>query len=197
MVLKQNLSEAMYASDVDIIYAAAGGAGLGVFAAAKSIVEANPDRKIWVIGVDQDQQAEGKVNDSRNVTLTSTLKGVKQALIKFSEDASKGNYHGGEQVLYGLSDNGVGLADGQLSDSVKEKIAVFKKSNHRRKTRSSCETLILTNELKLRGVGVEENTNFFAPTFFIHRTLCGVRRLVEETFVIEMKGITKKSLVIL
>ena len=33
------------------------------------------------------------------------------------------------------------------------------------KTRSSCETLILTNELKLRGVGVEENTNFFAPTF--------------------------------
>lgn len=127
MVLKQNLAEAMYASDVDIIYAAAGGAGLGVFAAAKSIVEANPDRKIWVIGVDQDQQAEGKVNDSRNVTLTSTLKGVKQALIKFSEDASKGNYHGGEQVLYGLSDNGVGLADGQLSDSVKEKLLYSKK----------------------------------------------------------------------
>lgn len=77
---------------------------------------------------DQAQPSEGKVNDSRNVTLTSTLKGVKQALIKFSEDASKGNYHGGEQVLYGLSDNGVGLADGQLSDSVKEKIAVFKKA---------------------------------------------------------------------
>ena len=47
----KSLAEAMYASDVDIIYAAAGGAGLGVFAAAKSIVEANPDRKIWVIGV--------------------------------------------------------------------------------------------------------------------------------------------------
>ena len=124
----KSLAEAMYASDVDIIYAAAGGAGLGVFAAAKSIVEANPDRQIWVIGVDQDQQAEGKVNDSRNVTLASTLKGVKQALIKFSEDAAKGNYHGGEQVLYGLSDNGVGLTDGQLSDAVKEKIAVYKKA---------------------------------------------------------------------
>jgi len=75
------------------------GAGLGVFAAAKSIVETNPDRKVWVIGVDQDQQAEGKVNDSRNVTLTSTLKGVKQALMKFTDDAAKGNYHGGEQVV--------------------------------------------------------------------------------------------------
>ena len=124
----KSLAEAMYASDVDIIYAAAGGAGLGVFAAAKSIVEANPDRQIWVIGVDQDQQAEGKVNDSRNVTLASTLKGVKQALIKFSEDASKGNYHGGEQVLYGLSDNGVGLTDGQLTNEVKAKVAEYKKA---------------------------------------------------------------------
>ena len=124
----KSLAEAMYASDVDIIYAAAGGAGLGVFAAAKSIVEANPDRKIWVIGVDQDQQAEGKVNDSRNVTLTSTLKGVKQALMKFTDDAAKGNYHGGEQVVYGLSDDGVGLTDGQLTEEVKAKVAEYKKA---------------------------------------------------------------------
>ena len=53
---------------------------------------------------------------------------MKQALIKFSDDAAKGNYHGGEQVLYGLSDNGVGLTDGQLSDSVKEKVAIYKKA---------------------------------------------------------------------
>ena len=52
---------------------------------------------------------------------------MKQALIKFSEDAAKENYHGGEQVLYGLSDNGVGLTDGQLSDAVKEKVAAYKK----------------------------------------------------------------------
>lgn len=124
----KSLAEAMYASDFDVIYAAAGGAGLGVFAAAKSIVETNPDRKIWVIGVDQDQQAEGKVNDSRNVTLTSTLKGVKQALMKFTDDAAKGNYHGGEQVVYGLSDDGVGLTDGQLTEEVKAKVAEYKKA---------------------------------------------------------------------
>ena len=117
----------MYASDVDIIYAAAGGAGLGVFAAAKSIVEANPDRQIWVIGVDQDQQAEGKVNDSRNVTLASTLKGVKQALIKLGKMLLKETTTVVKQELYGLSDNGVGLTDGQLSDAVKEKVAVYKK----------------------------------------------------------------------
>lgn len=124
----KSLAEALYASDFDVIYAAAGGAGLGVFAAAKSIVEATPERQIWVIGVDQDQQAEGKVNDSRNVTLTSTLKGVKQAIKKFSDDALQGNYHGGEQVVYGLSDNGVGLTDGQLSDSVKAKVAEYKQA---------------------------------------------------------------------
>ena len=124
----KSLAEAMYASGFDVIYAAAGGAGLGVFAAAKSIVETNPDRKIWVIGVDQDQQAEGKVDDSRNVTLTSTLKGVKQSLMKFTDDAAKGNYHGGEQVVYGLSDGGVGLTDGQLTEEVKAKVAEYKKA---------------------------------------------------------------------
>lgn len=124
----KSLAEAMYASNVDVVYAAAGGAGLGVFAAAKTIVEADASKNIWVIGVDQDQSDEGKVNDSRNVTLASTLKGIKTAIMRFSDDAAKGNYHGGEKVTYGLAEDGVGITDGQLTADVKAKIAEYKQA---------------------------------------------------------------------
>ena len=48
--------------------------------------------------------------------------------MKFTDDAAKGNYHGGEQVVYGLSDDGVGLTDGQLTEEVKAKVAEYKKA---------------------------------------------------------------------
>lgn len=124
----KSLAEAMYASGVDIIYQAAGNVGQGVFAAAKTIIAADAQKNIWVIGVDRDQSDEGKIDDSRNVTLTSTLKGVKTATIRFSNEAVKGNYHGGEQVNYGLAEDGVGLTDGQLSENVKVKIAELKQA---------------------------------------------------------------------
>ena len=49
---------AQYAAGADVVYQAAGGTGAGVFAEAKSLNEnkTNEDEKVWVIGVDRDQQ---------------------------------------------------------------------------------------------------------------------------------------------
>lgn len=124
----KSLAEAMFASNADIVYHAAGGAGLGAFSAAKTLVEADPSKNIWVIGADQDQTAEGKVNDTRNITLASSLKGIKAAIIRFSKEAVEGNYHGGEKLTYGLKEDGVGLTDGQLTDEAKAKVAEYKQN---------------------------------------------------------------------
>ncbi|MGY3725256.1 nucleoside-binding protein [Granulicatella balaenopterae] len=120
------LANAMYANDVDVIFHCAGGAGNGVFTEAKEIVSTDPSREVWVIGVDQDQAAEGAIDDNRNITLTSTLKGVGQAVQKMCDDASNGIYHGGTHIELGLADNGVGLTEGQLSEEAKAKIEEYK-----------------------------------------------------------------------
>lgn len=119
------LASAMYANGIDVIFHASGGTGQGVFTEAKELVVSDPSRNIWVIGVDKDQEAEGKVDDKRNITLTSTLKGVGTAVQKFTQDAMNGNYHGGEAVVYGLTDGGVGLSDGQLSAETKATVKEF------------------------------------------------------------------------
>ena len=52
------IASTMYASGVDVIYQAAGGTGTGVFTAAKEVnekLDADSDKKVWVIGVDRDQ----------------------------------------------------------------------------------------------------------------------------------------------
>ena len=49
----EELATSMYNGGCDIVYHAAGGTGLGLFKAAKSM--SKPDKKLWAIGVDQDQ----------------------------------------------------------------------------------------------------------------------------------------------
>ena len=77
------IASTMYASGVDVIYQAAGGTGTGVFTAAKEVnekLDADSDKKVWVIGVDRDQNAEGNYTSSdkkkSNFVLTSTIKKV-------------------------------------------------------------------------------------------------------------------------
>src|SRR5690606_21232966 len=48
----------MYNNDIDVIYHASGGTGNGVFNEARDLKNADPDREIWVIGVDRDQHEE-------------------------------------------------------------------------------------------------------------------------------------------
>ena len=101
----------MYSSGADIISHAAGGTGNGVFSEAKERKAKDKDANVWVIGVDADQYAEGQVDANTNITLTSMLKGVGAAVIDISNKAKKGEFPGGTTTVYGLAEDGVGLAD--------------------------------------------------------------------------------------
>lgn len=114
------IAQAMYASGIDIIYAAAGATGNGLFQEAKSINESQ-DKKVWVIGVDRDQTEDGyykKDGKEENFTLTSTLKQVGQTVKDLANKANEGTFPGGEHIVYGLEANGVGITKGQLSEEV-------------------------------------------------------------------------------
>lgn len=117
----KSIANGMYGQDADIIYAAAGGTGNGLFQEAKAINEAG-DKKVWVIGVDRDQEDEGKYTldgKEENFTLTSTVKNVGESIVDLVEKAQDGEFPGGETVEYGLENDGVGITDGQLSDEAK------------------------------------------------------------------------------
>lgn len=108
----QSLATAMYNNNEDVIFHAAGGTGAGVFTAAKNA--AKNGKKVWVIGVDQDQKADGAYKGG-NVTLASAVKKVGTAVKDLSNQAMKGKFPGGKTVTYDLKDNGVGLVNDNLS----------------------------------------------------------------------------------
>jgi basic membrane protein A and related proteins len=99
----------MYDAGADIIYAAAGGSGGGVFEAAQATGNK-------AIGVDSDQYktADPKVKD---VIMTSMLKQVNVAVYDFISQVNDGNFTAGTTV-YDLKKNGVGYSTsgGQVDD---------------------------------------------------------------------------------
>lgn len=120
----RTIAQAMYARGIDIIYAAAGATGNGMFQEAKSLNESQ-EKKVWVIGVDRDQREEGnykKDGKTENFTLTSTLKEVGQTVKDLATKASTGEFPGGEHIVYGLEENGVGVTKGQLSEEAQEAV---------------------------------------------------------------------------
>lgn len=121
-------ANSMYSSGVDIIFHAAGGTGNGVFSEAKERKAKDSNANVWVIGVDADQYAEGEVDATTNITLTSMLKGVNNAVIDVATKAKEGNFPGGETIVYGLAEDGVGLADsrGAIPQEVLDKVEEYK-----------------------------------------------------------------------
>ncbi|MHA6251235.1 BMP family lipoprotein [Oceanobacillus sp. CAU 1775] len=99
----------MYNNDIDIIYHAAGGTGNGVFNEAKDLKNADPDRQIWVIGVDRDQHEEGQIGDD-NVTFTSMVKRVDVAVEDVSQLSMDGNFPAGELLEFGLEEEAISIA---------------------------------------------------------------------------------------
>ncbi|GAA0489065.1 guanosine ABC transporter substrate-binding protein NupN [Salinibacillus aidingensis] len=99
----------MYDSGVDVIYHSSGGTGNGVFNQAKDIKKNDPEREIWVIGVDRDQHDEGQIGE-HNVTLTSMIKRVDVAVQDVINRGMKGEFPGGELLEYGLDENGIAVA---------------------------------------------------------------------------------------
>jgi basic membrane protein A and related proteins len=102
-------AKGQYDGGADIIFAAAGGSGTGVFRAAKA-------KGRLAIGVDSDQY-QSATDDLKPVILTSMLKRVDVAVYDFIKSCVDGSPLTGVQV-FDLKKDGVGYATsgGQLND---------------------------------------------------------------------------------
>ncbi len=112
-------AKAMIEGGADIIFAAAGQTGNGSFSAAK-------DNKALFIGVDADQY--NTLTDPGDTIVTSAVKRVDNAVFQTVEAAVKGELKGGENKVFGLAEDGVGLAefhewDSKMPQEIKDAIA--------------------------------------------------------------------------
>ena len=121
--LGQSMANAMYNNGEDVIFHAAGGTGSGVFTAAKNL--AKNGKKVWVIGVDQDQKADGAYKGG-NVTLASAVKEVGNATKDIANKAMKDKFPGGKIVTYDLKSKGVDLVNDNMSDSAWKVVQQYK-----------------------------------------------------------------------
>ena len=121
--LGQSMANAMYNNGEDVIFHAAGGTGSGVFTAAKNL--AKNGKKVWVIGVDQDQKAAGAYKGG-NVTLASAVKEVGNATKDIANKAMKDKFPGGKIVTYDLKSKGVDLVNDNMSDSAWKVVQQYK-----------------------------------------------------------------------
>jgi basic membrane protein A len=103
----QQIAASMYDRGVDVIFAAAGGVGVGVINEAKNRVAAN--KKAWVIGVDVDQYGEGMMPDGRSIILTSAMKYLDRASYDMIEAELNGRFPGGVTLHLDATNDGIGI----------------------------------------------------------------------------------------
>jgi basic membrane protein A and related proteins len=109
----------LYDQGADIIFAAAGGSGTGVFEAAKG-------KNKLAIGVDSDQYQTVQDATLKPYIMTSMLKRVDNAVFNFVKDFGDGKFKGGTTV-FDLKADGVGYAtSGGQVDDIKTKLDDFK-----------------------------------------------------------------------
>ncbi|QJC50227.1 BMP family ABC transporter substrate-binding protein [Paenibacillus albicereus] len=111
----------LYNDGNDIIYHAAGGSGNGVFTEAKDRV--SKGEKVWVIGVDKDQSVEF----GNDITLTSMVKRVDQAVQIVSQALIDGDFKGGTTRTLTLKDGAVGLPENNpnVSEDIMAKVKEY------------------------------------------------------------------------
>lgn len=91
----------LYNSGCDIIFHAAGGAGLGLFKAAKEMNK-------WAIGVDSDQAAA--LPAYKDVIAFSMEKKVGESVYDTIKDVKDGKFQGGQHKVLGIKEDRVGIA---------------------------------------------------------------------------------------
>ncbi|MGL5315197.1 MAG: BMP family lipoprotein [Peptostreptococcaceae bacterium] len=93
------IAKQMYASNVDVILAAAGDSGTGSIEAAK-------ENNKYAIGVDRDQSDLAPEN-----VITSALKKMNVASYDLAKMLVEGNFKGGAEKVYGLKEGAVGIPE--------------------------------------------------------------------------------------
>jgi basic membrane protein A len=116
----QQLAAQLYDKGVTVIFAAAGGVGVGVINEAKT----RAAKGVWVIGVDVDQFSQGEYSPGKSIILTSAMKKIDQASYDLVKLNLGGKFPGGQILNYNLTNNGVGIPvkNPNLSDAVVAKV---------------------------------------------------------------------------
>lgn len=94
----KSIATQMYNNGADIIFACAGDSGLGVLECAKETGK-------YAIGVDRDQNEIAPEN-----ILTSAMKKVNEGVYAVVKDLKDGKFDGGKTLVFGLKEEGIGLA---------------------------------------------------------------------------------------
>lgn len=118
----KEIAASQYEAGADVIYAAAGGSGLGVFEAAAAAGEPG---SVWAIGVDSDQYNLVSA-ELQPYILTSMLKKVDVATYNTIEAFCAGEFEAGVQT-FDLSVDGVGYSTtGGFVDDITADLDAFK-----------------------------------------------------------------------
>ena len=100
-------ADQQFGAGADIVFQAAGKAGLGVIEAARA-----RGKGVYAIGVDQDQDGIAP-----GVVLTSMVKHLDTAVSDTIQRVARGQFTAGT-TIYGLKENGVGLSDMKYTRAV-------------------------------------------------------------------------------
>jgi basic membrane protein A len=107
----EQIATTMINQGADVVYAAAGSVGVGVARACQA-------EEKWFIGVDKDQSKEFPDNP---YVLTSMLKRVDQAVYDVTKNWADGKFNGGETLVLGLTEQGVGYVKDKVPEEIQAK----------------------------------------------------------------------------
>lgn len=103
----QQLAAKMFDKGVKAIFCAAGGVGVGAINEAKA--RATDGKKVWIIGVDVDQFAEGVYDGTNSIILTSAMKRIDVAAFDMIKAELEGKFPGGQTLIFNAKNDGVGI----------------------------------------------------------------------------------------
>jgi basic membrane protein A len=114
----ETAANGIYDAGADVIFAAAGGSGSGVFKAAKA-------KGALAIGTDSDQY-QTAAEDVKEVVISSMIKRVDVAVLKFIDSVKDGSFKAGN-TIFDLKAGGVDYStSGGKIDDIKAKVDDFK-----------------------------------------------------------------------
>ena len=126
VALGKEVTEKMIGQKADVIWQVAGGLGNGVIDACSGHDD------VWCVGVDQDQYVQFQESNPEyaKTIVTSALKNTDQVIITVIDWLADGTLknHMGETKVWGIADNGVGLAENDyykanVSEDIRTEIA--------------------------------------------------------------------------
>jgi basic membrane protein A and related proteins len=118
----QQIAASMYDKGVNVIFAAAGGVGVGAINEAKA--RATAGRNVWIVGVDVDQYPDGVIPGGKSIILTSAMKYLDRASYDMIKLELEGKFPGGQVLRFNASNDGIGIpaTNPNLSAEVSAKV---------------------------------------------------------------------------